>query len=72
MKLNLLEHLDWHDVAFVNELKNHQLINLDHLLDVLHKPDTPKLHIINYKLLLTQHYNNRKVNSLFTINCIIH
>lgn len=48
MKLNLLEQLDWHDVAFVNELKNHQLINLDHLLDVLHKLDTPKLHIINY------------------------
>lgn len=41
MKLNPWEHLDWHDVAFVNEQKNHQLTNLDHLLGVLHKLDKP-------------------------------
>jgi len=42
MILNPSEHLDWHDVAFVNEQKNHPLINLDHLLGVLHKLDKPK------------------------------
>lgn len=45
MKLNPWEHLDWHDVAFVNEQKNHQLTNLDHLLDVLHRLDKPRKHI---------------------------
>lgn len=53
MKLNLLEHLDWHDVAFVNEQKNHLLTNLDHLLDVPRKLDTPKLYIINYLSVFT-------------------
>lgn len=42
MILNPVEHLDWHDAAFVNEQKNHPLTNLDHLLDVLHKLDKPK------------------------------
>lgn len=45
MKLNLWEHLDWHDVAFVNEQKNHLLTNSDLLLGVLHKPDIPKANI---------------------------